>query len=422
MEKPFSGTFKNNDSNLFDDELTDNIFENRKYLSTEWRPEKILQRDEEVSQYIDALKPALLNQNPTNIFVYGKTGVGKTAVSKKIIADLAAKGAELEINVTTAYLNLEDRTSTYQATVGILNALLPADRQIPESGYSQSVINNMLWDRMDEIGGVIYVILDEIDSLDGDDGILYQIPRAVEEGKVTDANPGLIGISNNLKFHKNLRPKVRDSLCEWEIRFSTYNANQLYAILAQRAKKAFEPGVIDDAAISLAAALAARDSGSARQAIRLLKSAGSLADAAGDTNVTESHVESSFEDLQSTEMLEELKDSTRITRNDNIALWSLSMLTEHQNGSWFSTSEVRAIYNQVRSKNGDPIVSQRAVLDHLNDLHMLGFIDKRNLNKGRGGGSFNQYQLDLDVGLILSLYDDPEYTWIPSCVSFGTIG
>ncbi|GAA5061620.1 hypothetical protein GCM10025751_48120 [Haladaptatus pallidirubidus] len=74
-----------------------------------------------------------------------------------------------------------------------------------------------------------------------------------------------------------LNARVKDSLCDEEIHFPPYDANQLRNILKQRAEKAFRDGILDGDTIPLCSAFSAEESGSARQALKLLYKAGDLA-------------------------------------------------------------------------------------------------------------------------------------------------
>lgn len=58
-----------------------NIFTNKDALNESYQPERIQERDEEINAYMNALQPVVDGWEPNNIFVYGNTGVGKTAVT-----------------------------------------------------------------------------------------------------------------------------------------------------------------------------------------------------------------------------------------------------------------------------------------------------------------------------------------------------
>ncbi|MDB2276722.1 hypothetical protein PM022_19805, partial [Halorubrum ezzemoulense] len=123
----------------------------------------------------------------------------------------------------------------------------------------QQRVFDILYEELDQIGGTVLLVLDEIDHLGGDDEILYEIPRARSNGYISEAKPGVIGISNDFGFRDDLSPKVKDTLCEEEIHFSPYNAPELRAILEERVAGAMYDDAVDDAVIALCAAIAAQD-------------------------------------------------------------------------------------------------------------------------------------------------------------------
>ncbi|MFC7166066.1 hypothetical protein ACFQLZ_10245 [Halospeciosus flavus] len=144
---------------------------------------------------------------------------------------------------------------------------------------------------MDRIGGTHLFVLDEIDHLNDPDALLYEFPRARANGHIETAKVGIIGISNNYTFRNSLSSKVKSTLMEQEIAFSTYDAGELQTILRDRAERAFIDGVCEQSALSACAAFAAKDDGSARQAIDLLREAADAAQKADDGTISNVHVE-----------------------------------------------------------------------------------------------------------------------------------
>ncbi|ERG95722.1 AAA family ATPase, partial [Haloquadratum walsbyi] len=66
-------------------EMTETLFKDKSILSEEHSPDVIVERDDEIDSYRTALKDVLFGRNPSNVFIYGKTGVGKTAVTEYIL-------------------------------------------------------------------------------------------------------------------------------------------------------------------------------------------------------------------------------------------------------------------------------------------------------------------------------------------------
>jgi cell division control protein 6 len=106
----------------------------------------------------------------------------------------------------------------------------------------------------------VIVVLDEMDKLPSNgDEVLYNLLRINSE--LNKARVSVIGITNDLTFTELLDQRVKSSLSEEEIIFLAYNTEQLKDILLERAVKAFNDSVLDDAVVSLCIAFAAQERG-----------------------------------------------------------------------------------------------------------------------------------------------------------------
>ena len=56
-----------------------------------YMPEILPHRGKEINDMASILVPALRGETPSNVFIYGKTGTGKTAVTKYIGKELLKK-------------------------------------------------------------------------------------------------------------------------------------------------------------------------------------------------------------------------------------------------------------------------------------------------------------------------------------------
>ncbi|MBI2151856.1 cell division control protein Cdc6, partial [Candidatus Woesearchaeota archaeon] len=66
-------------NNFFNAYLTKNsLFKDKSVLLSTYVPEEILYRDEFLKEVANVLAPALRMEKPSNLFIYGKTGTGKT--------------------------------------------------------------------------------------------------------------------------------------------------------------------------------------------------------------------------------------------------------------------------------------------------------------------------------------------------------
>ncbi|WP_227377638.1 Cdc6/Cdc18 family protein [Haladaptatus halobius] len=429
------------------------MFKNSEVLEEDHTPEQIVCRDEVMDEYVDVLKPIYKGRPPQNAFLYGDTGVGKTAVTKYLIKqlrkDITEKNTDLDeeeqTDLKVVRINCQnltskrERTSSYQVAVALVNELRDPEHMIAATGYAPQAIYSMLYDEIDKLGGTVLVILDEVDRIGDDDTILYELPRARDNEKVQAARIGLIGISNDYTFRSNLSPKVRDTLCESEIKFPAYDANQLRRILRMRAENAFHntrvfspadpeyneyaseeqqaadedvfvSKVMENDVIPLCAAFAMRESsGSARRAIRLLRRSGEIAEGQGTSQITEEYVRQAMEDLEYGDMVDSITDQDAQKQYILAAIANLS----EQNATPARVKTIYAAYKRVYSRfEGEPL-GQRGMYNHLTKLVMLGFLNQIENNTGRKGGQYYEFEFSDEVGAkkVREAFKRMETTW-----------
>ena len=261
----------------------------RDILRPTYIPENLPHREKQIDQLASILATALRGERPSNVLIFGKTGTGKTAVIKYLGNEIS-KADEWK-RVCFLYMNCEIVDTPYAVLQNVGNAFVQDfDEKIPFTGWSTERVYNILREKIDEEKRIVVIVLDEIDKLvykSGDD-VLYHLSKINDD--LEKAKISLIGISNDLKFTEFLDPRVKSRLSDEKMVFPPYNANELTDILQQRAKLAFENGIIDDGVISLCAALAAQEHGDARRALDLLRVAAELVERSGDDKITEHHV------------------------------------------------------------------------------------------------------------------------------------
>ena len=369
------------------------IFANKDALRESYQPDRIQERDEEIDVYMDALQPVIDGWEPNNIFLYGNTGVGKTAVTEYLLERLREDAREYDdIDLSVLTLNCKPLSSSYQVAVELVNELRPDGGEISTTGYPQQTVFNKLYEELDDLGGTVLRVLDEIDSIGEKDELLYELPRARSKGDLTEAKVGIVGISNDFKFRDQLDPRVQDTLCERELQFPPYNAQELSNILASRAEIALRDDVYDDAVVRLCAALAAKDRGSARQALDLLLLAGEQAQNNGDDFLEEAHVEQAQHELERERVEEGIR---QLTQHGHLALLAVVSLAD----AGRTPERSRNIYDRyldVCDAMGVDSLAQRSVHNHLSDLRMLGILTARE-NRSGSRGNFYSYELDVPL-------------------------
>ena len=357
------------------EEIEDRIFNKRFVLLPDYVPERLIGRDEQIRQVASALSPALSGDKPHNVFIYGKTGVGKTAVTKYVLIELDKEVKKRGVNVKSVFINCNQINTTTRIIKRICNVVSP-EFEIPSTGIATSEYYDKLWKILNDFGGITIVVLDEIDKLRGE-SILYNLLRARENMDITEGFISIIGISNDLTYKERIDPRVISSFGSREYVFPPYNALQLQKILEDRVKIGFREGALDEGVIPLCSALAAQEHGDARKALMLLEYAGEIAVEKGKDKVGE----------------EDVWDAQKMLEMDRI-IETVSTLPYHQKlvlqailneGKEATTNDVYIAYRKICEMNSLKPLTKIRISNFISELEMLGLINAREIYKGRYG-------------------------------------
>ena len=350
------------------------IFKAREFLLPDYVPETLPHRENQIRKLVEILAPLARSEKPNNIFIYGLTGTGKTAVTKFVLKNLYKR---FPSNFIYIYVNTRQSDTPYRILADILESL---NSKVPFTGLSTAELFRRLIRRLNEVEPIVVIVLDEIDAMvkkHGDD-ILYKFTRANNE--LNRSKLAIIGITNDVKFVDTLDPRVKSSLSEEELVFPPYNAEELEDILRQRARLALNEGVVSDDVIKLCAALAARDHGDARRALDLLRVAGEIAEREGKSKITVEDVEKARVEIERDRVYEIISTLPFHSKLVLIAILK-GLKVKHT----LTTGEVYQIYLTLTNKLGVESVTQRRVSDILNELDMVGIITAKVVNRGRYG-------------------------------------
>lgn len=373
----------------FDELLNgDTIFQNKSVLSPHFVPETLLYRESEIRKLMESMVPALQGQKPRNTFVYGKTGTGKTSCAKQVLSKLKERQ---EPGVKTVYMNCRVYDSRYKVLQKVISEFHP---DFAKTGYSFAILYEKLLDWIegssdDVKAKQLVVFLDEVDVVKDLDNLLYTLTRANDD--LTAGNVTIVGLSNKINFKQRLDARSKSSLCEEEIVFQPYNAEQLQGILRARSETAFKKNTVSDSAIALAAAIAAGDNGDARYALSLLLRAGELCETKKVDVVEDAHVEESRKAADEDKAFEVISS---LPEQQQLVLFALAKLAqdvtykrlvEDGGEKLYFSGEVYEVYaNSVKKLGKEPRTS-RWYREYLNELEMLGLINTVKSGKGIRG-------------------------------------
>ncbi len=367
---------------IFDEYMEkEGLFLDKDILSTNHKPKNLPHRDKEIRSIASLLAPSLKGNKPSNLFVYGKTGTGKSAVIRRVADKLREKGEGNDTKVKIVYLNCKLRKVADTEYRLVAELARKFGRDVPSTGLPTDEVYERFFDALDDDKRILILILDEIDSLvekTGDE-FLYNLTRVNED--LERSKLSLVGISNDLSFTNDLDPRVKSSLSEEEILFSPYNATQLENILQSRADEAFRDSVVKGGVVQKCAALAAQEHGDARRAIDLLRVSGELAERSDSEEVKPEHVDRAENEIDRNKVLEVVETQPR---QSQAVLWSIINLFEDRN-EMIQTGEVHSLYEEVCKTSGLEPLTQRRVSDLISELDMLGIIQAQVTSKGRYG-------------------------------------
>lgn len=377
-----------------------NIFKDREVLRHDYLPEKLPHREEQIRQLGEIVAPVLKGASSSNVFIYGKTGTGKTAVTKYVLVHLEYRAKEFRAPVRFCYVNCRMIGSEYRIFASLCQSL---GLHVPFTGLSSGEVFDRFKAGLDAARVSFIVVLDEADALikAHGDSLLYELTRINEA--LRDSKVSLIGISNDLRLKELLDPRVLSSLSEEEIVFRPYDASELKNILSERTASAFCDGALSEAALSLCSALAAAEHGDARRALDLLRVAGEIAERSGVDVVMEDHIREAEKHIDHNRVVEALKNLTLHSKLVILSVYHLNKTDVHR----AVTGEIYEAYSEVCGKVGVTPLTQRRVGSLMNELDSMGLLNAKVISMGRYGRT-KKIRLEVALTLIKDVFTTDE--------------
>jgi cell division control protein 6 len=400
---------------LFDELLIQRrIFKNKEVLRDSYTPSLLPHRGHQIDELATIVVSVVKGETPSNIFIYGKTGTGKTAVTVHVGEGLVRKvggccfirpyGTRKEVKrgdaplpVWFIYTNCEVVDTQYRLLAKLAEYM---GQSVPLTGWPTDKVYESFVRALDKEERLVIVVLDEIDRLlkKGSDSVLYNLTRINSDLK--RAKVSLIGISNDLNFIEFLDPRVRSSLGEEELVFPPYHAQQLVDILSHRAQEAFFETVLDPGVIPLCAAFAAQEHGDARRALDFLRIAGEIAERDRSAKVTEKHVRIAKNRIEQDRVSEVIKT---FPTQSKLVLFAI-MLLEKYSSSTITTGETYNVYKELCRQSKMDILTQRRVSDIISELDMMGIVNATVVSKGRYGRT-KEIRLGVPINQVKSVLE-----------------
>jgi len=381
---------------IFDSFDKNTIFKDKSLLQSNHKPEEILHRKNQIKQIASILAPILRGEKTSNLFLYGKTGSGKTLSIQYVQEQLSKRAKENnKYKLRIEYLNCKLKKISDTEYRILAELIKKMGGSVPETGLPTQAVYSKFIEIIDSEKQLIVLILDEIDQtvkkISND--FLYNLTRLNSE--LSKSQICVVGISNDLTFLDQIDPRVKSSLSEEEIVFPPYNALQLKDILNNRAKLAFKDGILEEGVVEKCAAFAAREHGDARRALDLLRIAGELTERDNAKKIKLKYIDAANEKIEKDKILDIISTEPK---QFQLVLYSIIKLSEQKNNGGngqpqvvkgmkepIFTGDVYNYYEELCLKNKVEVLTQRRVSDIIQEFDMLGIINVKVISKGRGG-------------------------------------
>ena len=366
---------------IFDSVGTRSLFKNKQILQSNYTPENIPHRDKEIEHIASILAPSLLGEKPSNLFVYGKTGTGKTVCVQHVANELSKRAKDSKV-LRIEYINCKLKKvadTEYRILAELIKKL---GGNVPATGLPTDQVYLKFLEILEKSEEkLLLLIFDEVDQAVNkmSDNFLYNLTRLNSE--LHNIQISIIGISNDTRFLDYLDPRVRSSLSEEELVFPPYNAIQLQDILNKRAEQAFKTACVTEGVIAKCAAFAAREHGDARRALDLLRVAGELAERDAESKIKIAHIDQANAKIERDKILDIIETEPK---QFQLVLYSILKLSEKNDVDIF-TGDVYSYYEALCKRINMDVLTQRRVSDILAEFDMLGLINARVVSKGRQG-------------------------------------
>ena len=390
------------------------ILKDREVLRHDYLPDRLPHREEQIKRLGETVAPVLKDARCSNIFIYGKTGTGKTAVTKYVLNHLKAKAKEFNAPIMFCYVNCRLAGTEYRVFASLCQSI---NVSVPFTGLSVGEVFDRFKTGLDSSRKIFIIVLDEIDALIRTRGdiLLYELTRINET--LYNSKVSLIGVSNDLRLKEFLDPRVLSSLSEEEIVFRPYDASELRIILFERAQMAFCDDALSEGALGLCAALAGAEHGDARRALDLLRVAGEVAERRDANVVVEEHVREAEKCIEHNRVVEALRNLTLHSKLVVLSIFHLGRV----NIDRAITGEICEVYNELCGELGVAPLTQRRVSTLINELDAVGLLNAKVVSMGRYGRT-KKIRLEVTRTLIRKVFTNDNrlgclVKYEPKCLS-----
>ena len=354
-------------------------------------------RDTEIKELSSHFAGVFRNDHPCHIAIWGKTGTGKTLTLTYFLNLLADMCHDKKIPIRSVHLDLSNPRPCFRA-LNDLACLLNASKRY-EKGISLEEMMFCIENKLSDYHGYLVLFIDEVDNVrhDKDNFLTFLLRRLPQQ---IPAKLILVLVSNRLDWPDHLDPRVKSFLRLNELVFEPYDALDLQCILRIRVEKALHPKALEEGVIEKIAAMASREHGDARKAVKLLAKSAYLAEKAG-SKITVAVVDQASGELETDRYLTLLRTAPSQMQAAMAAV--IEARCKSKNGI-IGTGQAYDAYNSFCIKAGVRPLTGRVFGDLIAELDLYSLLRSRIISRGRYGRT-REIILDLPEELIAKIYN-----------------
>ena len=364
------------------------MFRDESKLDINYIPSRLPHREKELRLLMEFFSFLLKfpDRMTQRVIVTGEIGTGKTALCQRFGQDITLEAHKRGVNLH--YIHVNCREYRGKLMLILQHALTVLKPTFPQRGYGAEEVLKALLQNLDEENAFIVLALDEFDSLieaEGSDAV-YNLTRLQEMRQNMSQRISLIGIMRDLESTKRLDDSAKSTLQRNVVRLERYGKAELTDILAGRVALAFEPSVVPEDVVSLAADLAYSETGNARFAIELLWRAGKYADAEELDTVVPECVRKAVSSIVPTIQKSDLES---LSLHEKLFLLGAAQVFLEGDEAYVTLSEIEKAYAVACEEFEEEPVSHTQLWKYLQELSTLGILKTEVSGAGaRGRQSF----------------------------------
>ncbi len=362
-------------------------------LEPSYLPPKLPHREQELTLLFRRYREALARGVPFHLLLTGGVGSGKTALVRRLAADLERAGRLGEFPAKATYINCWRRASDRTVMLDLLRSV---GVSLPDRGYSLSEMLDVLEQGVRRNPAHHLVLLDEASALvKQGTKLVYLLSRAREVG-LGSMSLVLIAAEDLLPF---LDAPSRSSFgVTHRLALAPYDRDALVDILASRAELALRPGSFDRDVLGQIARVAA-PGGDARFALELLANAARAAEDVGADSLAAEHVRRAKGSILPTVSETQLEE---LTTNQLGVLLAISRSLKRR-GTSVPSQKLRAAHAALLEELGGPKMSRTTFWRTLKELERDGLVT---LDTGASGESSQVAMDELPASFLATLLEE----------------